>query len=407
MLTARIYASQGPLLSAVIGCLMVMKSALTPAIAQSLQPVDLKEAINEGVTGINFFYLDGRDQEGLPQLMQKLALGDSACKGTREGINKRFHATLTELKSAGYNWVRVLVGQGFYQIYSSRCNIPMSQVYPVLSPNQAAILNTLLEGITGYGFTLELVLGGSAKFSDTQGDIRFFESILTQIDLSNVGLVMLGGDVQPTRSKKHKDWLLMLYRHFTQHTSPELRQLNYSFDTVTYPQIAHFESYLKWVKQSMPSLPVVSINLYNRSLPAGAKWYQYYEAIQPYLKAYDSSGLTQSPWIDEYGFRLSNPPEQTHFTEDDQLAYVKGLTYAIYCNSTTPIPAFIWTAGNDRYLADPSRDLERTPYGLFRSYANNTPVPTKAFNWIKEFHTDTSACKALEQEFDTARATHQ
>ena len=67
--------------------------------------------------GINFFYLDGRDQEDLVQIAEKLFYGDDACKGTRPDISKRFKSTLKDIKKAGFGWVRLLISKDFYQIY--------------------------------------------------------------------------------------------------------------------------------------------------------------------------------------------------------------------------------------------------------------------------------------------------
>ena len=75
-------------------------------------------SISQPAKGINFFYLDGRDQEDLVQVAEKLYYGDDACKGTRAHVSKRFKNTLKSIKQAGFEWVRLLISKDFYHIYA-------------------------------------------------------------------------------------------------------------------------------------------------------------------------------------------------------------------------------------------------------------------------------------------------
>lgn len=355
----------------------------------------LDEHLRAGIRGVNLFYLDGRDQEDLPQVIQKLADGDHACKGTNKEIKARLHNTLKAAKDAGFNWIRLLIGRGFYQIYSSRCQYSMTAIYPEFPTAQASAINKLLHEISTYGFTVELVLGGSDRFSDTSNDIIFFESVLTQLDHSSIGMVMLGGDVQPARVKRHADWLTAVYRHFTRHPT-NLKTLNYSFDTVTYQNTQDLKDYVNWTLTHLPDIPVIAINLYNRSVPPGADWQAYSKAIAPFLAAYQSVANYKPAWVDEYGFRLSNPGEDVLYTTKDQLAYFKGFTHATRCSTTLTMATFAWTIGNDRYIADPSKDFKNTPFGLFAGYKQNMPVVQPAWQWLSGANQDNDICEALE-----------
>ena len=72
--------------------------------------------VNHPAKGVNFFYLNGRDQEDFVQVAEKLFFGDNACKGIRADISERFENSLKEIKSAGFDWVRLLVSKDFYNI---------------------------------------------------------------------------------------------------------------------------------------------------------------------------------------------------------------------------------------------------------------------------------------------------
>lgn len=375
-----------------LGCTTVAFIFLFTTPVQATASLD--EHLRAGIRGVNLFYLDGRDQEDLPQVIQKLADGDNACKGTNKEIKARLHNTLKAAKEAGFNWIRLLIGRGFYQIYSSRCQYSMTAIYPLLPAEQASSINHLLREISTFGFTIELVLGGSEGFSETSNDIIFFESILKQLDHSSIGMVMLGGDAQPARVKRHADWLLSVYHHFTQH-STNLKTLNYSFDTVTYRNIKDFEDYLNWTLTHIPDIPVIAINLYNRSLPPGADWQAYSRAITPFLAAYQSVAKHKPAWVDEYGFRLSNPAEDVQYTTKDQLAYFRGFTHAIRCSTKLTMATFAWTIGNDRYNADPSKDYKNTPFGLFTGYEQNIPVIQPAWQWLSSANQNIDLCKQL------------
>ncbi|AFS38836.1 hypothetical protein [Alteromonas macleodii] len=77
------------------------------SVNASNKDVAISSSPSHPAKGINFFYLDGRDQEDLVQIAEKLFHGDDACKGTRPNISKRFENTLKNIKK------RVLNGFGY------------------------------------------------------------------------------------------------------------------------------------------------------------------------------------------------------------------------------------------------------------------------------------------------------
>ena len=345
--------------------------------------------------GINFFYLDGRDQEDLVQVAEKLFYGDDACKGTHPDISKRFENTLKDIKKAGFGWVRLLISKDFYQIYANRCGFDMEEVYPVLADKHASVLTNLIENIAEEDLKIEIVLSGTKWFKEPENDILFFESILLGIPSEYIDMVMLGGDVQPANAKYQAEWLKKVLPHFLNHEHVVLKELNYLFDTVTYRKKKQAANYVAWVTQEFPSLKYLPVNLYNRSLPPGSVWQEYANAINEYADIYRSAG--RPLWIDEYGFRLSNTSEKETYTEADRVEYLKGFHHAMFCSGQPPAAHFIWTAGNDRYNSNPEKDHDRTPFGLFEGYTDNMPVTGDAWSELSLFNKDSSYCERLNE----------
>ena len=345
--------------------------------------------------GINFFYLDGRDQEDLVQVAEKLFYGDGACKGTRSNISTRFNNTLKGIKEAGFEWVRLLISKDFYQIYANRCGFDMEEVYPVLADKHVSVLTNLIENIAEEDLKIEVVLSGTKWFKEPENDILFFESILLGVPSQHIDMVMLGGDVQPANAKYQAEWLKTVLPHFLNHDHVALKKLNYLFDTVTYRNKKQAANYVAWVTQEFPSLKYLPVNLYNRSLPPGSEWQKYAKVVKEYADIYRSAN--RPLWIDEYGFRLSNTSEKETYTEADRVEYLKGFHHALFCVEEPPAAHFIWTAGNDRYNSNPEKDYDRTPFGLFEGYTDNMPVTGDAWRELSLFNTDSSYCERLNE----------
>lgn len=341
--------------------------------------------------GVNFFYLNGRDQEDFVQVAEKLFFGDNACKGVRPNITERFDNSLQEIKTAGFKWVRLLVSKDFYNIYAPRCGFIMEEIYPVLADKHLSVLATLIEKVAAHGLKIELVLSGTKWFADPENDVMFFESILFGIPLEHVDMIILGGDVQPSNAKYQADWLLQVLPHFLNHTHTDLASQNYLFDTVTYRNKDQALAYVEWVRKHFPQLAYLPVNLYNRTLPPSSSWRDYSNTLQEFIAIYKQANLPL--WIDEYGFRLSNESESIQYTEADRVAYLKGFYHALSCENSITAAYFIWTAGNDRHVSFPDRDTDRTPFGLFSGYENNNPITTPAWDEVASFNTTPSYCE--------------
>lgn len=350
-------------------------------------------SVSHPAKGVNFFYLNGRDQEDFVQVAEKLFFGDNACKGIRADISERFENSLKEIKSAGFDWVRLLVSKDFYNIYAPRCGFSMDEIYPVLADKHLSVLAQLVGKVAEHGLKIELVLSGTRWFADPRNDVRFFESILLGIPLEHVNMIILGGDVQPSNAQYQADWLLQVLPHFLNHKYSSLASQNYLFDTVTYRNKDQALAYVKWVKKHFPQLSYLPVNLYNRTLPPSSSWRDYSTALKEFIAIYKQANLPL--WIDEYGFRLSNESESVQYTEADRVAYLKGFYHALSCENPITAAYFIWTAGNDRHVSFPDKDTDRTPFGLFRGYENNKPITTPAWDEVALFNTTSSYCEQL------------
>lgn len=354
--------------------------------------------MSQPVKGATLFYLNGRDQEDLPQIIEKLSDGDSACNGTTSYIDERLDETLSSLKSAGVNWIRVLVGRQEYHTYRNKCGIDFdNDIYPVMSQTYIDKLNYFLSKLTSpqFNFKIELLLAGKQGFGEINNDKLFFESILEGVSAKNIGLVMLGGDVQPLITS-HGNWVKEMYSYFSTHSNSKLRTFAYSFDTITYNTPQQMKSYVTWVKDNIPGIPVISINLYLRDAPSTSSS-TYQNQIKAYLEAYDEVGAYQPAWIDEYGFRLSSPTEPQQYDHIDQWEYYGGFLAETRCHSGylkgRSYPSFAWTAGLDLHLANPSLDTNRTPWGLFSGYnSSNEPIVYPAWNLFSNFNNLSTGC---------------
>lgn len=371
-------------------CSLVLCMLLLCAFAVQSKEVNVLPSVTQPAKGVNFFYLNGRDQEDFVQVAEKLFYGDNACKGVRNDITERFDNSLKAIKAAGFEWVRLLVSKDFYQIYAPRCGFKMEEIYPKLAEKHLAVLSQLIKSVAATGLKIEIVLSGTKWFADPNNDIEFFESILLGIPIKHVDMVILGGDVQPSNAKYQADWLLQVLPHFLNHKNADLASQNYLFDTVTYRNKDQALAYVEWVKKHIPQLGYLPVNLYNRTLPPSSNWRDYSIALREFIAIYKQAELPL--WIDEYGFRLSNESENVQYTEADRVAYLKGFYHALSCENAITAAYFIWTAGNDRHVSFPDKDTNRTPFGLFSGYENNKPITTPAWDEVALFNTTSSYC---------------
>ncbi len=375
------------------------------------------------VIGVTFFYLDGKREENLTLVIQKLASGD-------EGIRKRLLQTVNEIKKSGFNWVRIMISGGLYKQYDYL--FPEyaydQDIYPLMSRNEAMKINDFLDYLRDGtdGLKIELVLSSifvtDTNMRDKKNDAMFFESILEQIDTTGIELITLGVDIMPCNiisliliddtvcdengpndDWNDAQWVKYQLDYFYNNPIDRLRKLNYSFDTITYPTIDAFKTYLKWVSENVLSyVPVVSVSAYYRQ--EGATEFDYLSHYNSLLDAYTESGINKPFWLDEYGFGLKDP-----FTEKDAFLYFKGFLRATRCkdgvDSSLFYPSMVWAIGSDR-VRDVVRPANLDYCGLFHKYdPGNSPVVSQSWDLIKWFNNTQEVCSEPIPNYQKLRTT--
>ncbi len=245
------------------------------------------------------------------------------------------------------------------------------------------------DGSNAGQFTIEIVFvpeQNESMFTDTYPYTRdklWFETWLDNLDYTNLGMVMLGGDLLPCLSSgcesssvtvNHANWIKSIWSWKEQN----YQSLNALYEVVGVQSSINNEPTLiekltTWIENNTPNIPAVAASLY-LELPSGADWNAYANATTRILDAYHSN--TDKPlWIDEYGKSLG-----TGWTEEDQKAAYDGFLAASVCWRQNQYRKFAWVAGNDYpYNGD-------NWFGLASSFVNNYPTMRPAWNTIKLYY---------------------
>ncbi|MBU1417906.1 MAG: hypothetical protein KKI15_05440 [Proteobacteria bacterium] len=370
----------------------------------------IPDFMDSPVKGVSFFYLDGRRDENQIILIQELPAGD-------EAISVRLAKTIAEIKISGFNWVRIIISKNHYKMYDEKYpEYDYSQdIYPLMSSDEAIKINSFIDnfrkGTDGLKIELLLTAGfiDNTTMRDKQNDALFFESILKQIDTTGIELVMLGGDMMPCNiislvavddticdedgpkgDWNDAEWIRFQLDYFSNNPIDRLRNLNYSFDTITYPTVNAFKTYLEWVKNNVISyIPIVSVSAYYAR--PGATEKDYLSHFNDLVNAYAESGLNKPFWFDEYGFGLHD-----FYSEKDTFLYFKGFLQSTRCkngvDSSLFYPSVAWVVGSDRdtNIVWP---INLKSYGLFQGYnLKNSPIVGQTWELIKWFNNTEGVC---------------
>jgi hypothetical protein len=360
----------------------------------------IPDFMNSPVKGISFFYLDGRVNENLPALIQELPYEDSA-------MAERLEKTIDEMRESGFNWVRILISKVHYSDFDD--------IYPSISIKEAEKINTFIDYFRSGDnqFKIELVLDAGfidgTRLRDIENDAIFFQSILSQIDTTGIELVMLGGDLMPCNytslmlvdetlcdedgpgnNWNDAEWIRFQLSYFTNHNLDKLRKLQYSFDTITYPTVKTFMTYLEWVKNNVIAfMPVVSVSGYYAQ--SGATESDYLAHFNALVNAYEASGIDKPFLLDEYGFAL-----EEIVSEKERFIYLKGFLQATRCRNGVDTslfyPSMAWVAASDQ-LGKITVPNGTKFYGLVDQYnSDSSPVVSQSWNLIKWFNTTDDVC---------------
>jgi hypothetical protein len=298
------------------------------------------------IRGVTFFYLDG-ERQGFPWVLENQY--DPVVRAKIDNL-------LAEYRSAGVNWIRLLVATDHFPV--------QSDIHPVPSAALIKKVNDFM-AITRSGpnagrFTIELMLipqQKNALFTDVAPYTRdklWYKTWIDQLNYTNLGLIMFGGDLSPCYlsgcegeasadplPNNHGKWIKSIWAW---------RDQNYSFLSTSYEVIgvqslsnndpALIKKLARWMNINTPTNPIVAASVYVE-LPSGSSWQQYAEATVKILDAYHSVS-DKTLWIDEFGKSFG-----TNWNLQDQRNAYQGFLGASVCWRQRSYPKFAWVAGND------------------------------------------------------------
>lgn len=331
------------------------------------------------VKGISLQWLNGRRQS--MTAVAKFLSDPNHCVSTDNVEVKPFdfandidiilNNTLTTLRTGGFNWVRIIISpQDLLTLASTndslndRCKYSPESVLPKLAQHHIDDYKQLFSIIKSHGFKIELLLPSiDDSLIDIEGSTQWIESVLIGMPAHLVDLVALGADIQPGIHSPASAWLIAHVEYFQNHPLSKLRNFSYTFDTTVRRNDDELKTYLAWVKDNVPTLPVIPLNLYaNRAQHVSGEHYiSYTNEAKHKLNIYFAAGLSQPPWIDEYGFKVQKPlatgPDfialPGGFTVEDQRMAYGGFLQAVHCDLGIKkgriIPSMAWHGGVDYY----------------------------------------------------------
>ncbi|TPG50288.1 hypothetical protein EAH75_02040 [Rhodanobacter glycinis] len=337
--------------------------------------------ISGDVRGVTFFYLDGV-AEDFPWVLANQY--DPA-------IRAKIDALLTQYRSAGVNWIRLLVA---YNHFPNR-----SEVEPVPSATLIREVNDFMaitrSGSNAGAFTIELVLvtqtDSNGLFTDVSPylhDKLWYKTWIDNLNYTNLGMIMLGGDLSPCYLSgcegdkvavqplpmNHGAWIKSIWA-WKQSYAPFL---NASYEVIGVQGNSNNNPLLisklaTWMNANTPSNPIVAAALYV-SLPSGSTWQSYATATNAILDSY-ASVSSKALWIDEYGMSFG-----TNWTVQDQVAAYQGFLGASVCMRQKRYSKFAWVAGNDYPYTGSNW------YGLVASFNGTTPAMQPAWSDLSLYY---------------------
>jgi hypothetical protein len=352
------------------------------ALLMAVSPSEDAKAINASgdVRGVTFFYLDGGQQD-FPWVLDHQY--DPL-------VRSRIDKLLEKYREAGVNWIRLLVATDHFPV--------QSDIHPVPSASVIKKVNDFM-AITRAGnnagrFTVELMLIPQQRnglFTDVapySRDKFWYKTWIDNLNYSNLGLVMLGGDLSPcllsgcegerfveALPKNHGEWIKSMWS-WKESNYPAL---NVSYEVIGVQALSNNDPALikrlaNWINRNTPTNPVIAASLYIE-LPSGSSWQDYAYATARVLDAYHST-TAKMLWIDEFGKGFGS-----QWSEQDQRSAYQGFLGASVCWRQNRYPKFAWVAGND-YPYD-----GKNWYGLVSGFAGSTPIMRDAWSDLSLYYT--------------------
>lgn len=337
--------------------------------------------------GVTFFYLDGASQD-FPWIL---------ANQSNATVRARIDNVLSAYRTAGVNWIRLLVAADHFGSYSqSWPNVNYTNTLVSQLNNFLAI--TRSDANAG-AFNVEIVLVTKHKAGDLffdsapyLNDKAWITQILNGINYGNVGMVLLSGDATPCgwsaaagafrcegeagvtdHDKNHGEWIKTVWP-WARAKWPSLAM---SYEVVVGEKVRDYEllkKSIRWIKSKTPSVPVIAMPLYFDQPQAGgpasgspsSAWSA--RTREFFAMARSEAGTTPI-WIDEFGLPIDiDGVAPAEYTEIDQRSAIEGFLVATQCEMGGDNGAFAWVAGNDFPYN------QKAVFGLLRGFSNNTPL---------------------------------
>lgn len=362
--------------------------AISTALALMLSPSVWATNASGSIRGVTFFHLDGQYND-LPWVLDHLSDPDVQAK-----LNNLF----ATYQAAGVNWIRLLIAPDFFETYAARFSVPCStqptlapcSVYPNVNQALLAEVNQFLAMTAKAGFKVELninphsVAGMPGFFCDSSpmgpnsttpncsdpyyyNDKEYYNNWFAGLNMANVGMVMLGGGINPCNPAygcdrqgatnpmviNNGEWIMNIWA-WKKANFPTLNATYETVGVIAYNGNPNDTTQIgliaKWMDQYTPGLPYNAMSLYV-SQPSDVtppwqfsppwQWGNYATATDALLDAYAKASNTPL-WIDEYGTYVGWDQ-----TEADQYQALLGFLGASVCQRMNQYPKFLWEAGND------------------------------------------------------------
>jgi hypothetical protein len=354
-----------------------------------LWPASASAEATGDVRGVMFFYLDGGAQD-FPWVLDNQY--DPAVRAKIDNL-------LSTYRAAGVNWIRILVATNHFA--------DRSRIHPVPSDELIRKVNDFM-AITRAGpnagrFKIEIVLIPEQTIAGlfTDGapytrDKAWFQRWLSNLNYTNLGMVMFGGDLVPCLLSgcddeanpvpvvaNHGAWIRQIWAW----KNANHPGLNASYEVVGVQGNSNNDSALlaklaAWNQRATPSNPITAASIYI-DLPAGSSWVDYANATTRIIDRYYS--LTGKPlWIDEYGRSVGSSWDDqsgAYWTAQDQSNAYSGFLAATTCWRPYGNAKFAWVAGNDYPYNG------KYWFGLVSSFAQGAPQMRPAWNDLTLYYT--------------------
>ena len=350
-------------------------------IAALASPVSASTNIGDTAKGVTFFYING-GSEDFPWVLTHQHEPE---------VRARIDALLARYRSAGVNWIRLLISHDYFSD---------GEVEPVPSAALISKVNDFIAithtGANAGHFHVEVVLtthrDAHGLYTDVPPythDKRWLQSWIDHLDYTNLGMIMLAGDLSPCYLSgcygdsnaaqplpmNHGEWITSIWAWKQAHRP----NLIASYEVIGVQSLsdnnpALIRKLALWMDVHTPTNPVMAASLYV-SLPPGATSRSYEEATHAILQSY-ASASHRALWIDEYGKSVGG-----QWTTEDQRAAYQGFFRASLCQAQPPYAEFAWVGGRDY----PYKEGEW--FGLVDSFNGATPLMMPAWKDLTLFYT--------------------